>query len=70
MTSIDVRPMAPGGPALRSHVPLTLTRDGVTTVTGVLALAHEQPLGSEAVELLEAAADLAAVALEAMTSTA
>ena len=64
MTTVDVRPMAPGGPALRSHVPLTVTRDGRTSVLGVLALAHEAPLGPDAVELLDAAADLAAVALE------
>ena len=57
-------------PALRSHAPLTLTRDGATTVTGVLALAHEAPIGADAVEVLDAAADLAAVAVERLTARA
>jgi len=37
--TFDVRPMNPGGPALRSHLPL----DGL----GVLAVAHETSLGRE-----------------------
>jgi GAF domain-containing protein len=62
--SFDVLPSVPGGPALRSHLPLTVTRDGTSTVLGVLALAHHRPLDPEARVLLEAAADLAAVAVE------
>ena len=55
--------MNPGGPALRSHVPLAMTRGGSTTVLGVLALAHERSLAAEG-PLIAAVADLAAVALE------
>jgi GAF domain-containing protein len=62
--SFDVLPSVPGGPALRSHLPLTVTRDGTSTVLGVLALAHQRPLGPEPRQLLEAAADLAALAVE------
>jgi GAF domain-containing protein len=62
--SFDVLPSVPGGPALRSHLPLSVTRGGTTEVLGVLALAHHRPLDPEARELLEAAADLAAVAVE------
>ena len=38
--TFDVRPMNPGGPALRSHLPLG--------GRGVLALAHEPPLDADA----------------------
>ena len=38
--TFDVLPMAPGGPALRSHLPV---RDGDRTL-GVLALAHDTPI--------------------------
>jgi GAF domain-containing protein len=62
--SFDVPPTRPGGPALRSHLPLTVTRDGTTTVLGVLALAHHRPLDAESRRLLEATADLAGVAVE------
>jgi hypothetical protein len=41
--TFDVRPMNPGGPALRSHLPL---RAGERTL-GVLALAHQTPLTGE-----------------------
>ena len=59
----DVLPMNPGGPKLRSHLPIRA--DGVPT--GVLALAHDEPLEPRAdarVEL-EAVADEAAGAAEA-----
>jgi len=49
--TFDVRPMNPGGPALRSHLPLGRR--------GVLALAHERPLDAAA---RAAAAQLAATA--------
>ena len=62
--SFDVPPIARGGPALRSHLPLTITRDGTTTVLGVLALAHQRPFAATDRPLLEAAADLAALAIE------
>lgn len=62
--SFDVLPTAPGGPALRSHVPVAVTRDGSRAVLGVLALAHHRPLDAGSRQMLEAAADLAAVAVE------
>jgi GAF domain-containing protein len=65
MTPIfDVQPTAPGGPALRSHLPLTVTRGGTDHVLGVLALAHDRPTDAEMRPVLQAAADLAAVAIE------
>jgi signal transduction protein with GAF and PtsI domain len=42
--TFDVRPMNPGGPALRSHLPLVALRDGRQETVGVLAVAHELPL--------------------------
>ncbi len=69
VAAFDVLPMAPGGPALRSHVPLVVTHDGAEMVLGVLALAHDRPLVDEAATI-QAAADLAAVALERHTPTA
>jgi len=62
--SFDVLPTAPGGPALRSHLPVAVTRDGSDTVLGVLALAHHRPLDAGTRLMLEAVADLAAVAIE------
>jgi GAF domain-containing protein len=62
--TFDVRPMNPGGPALRSHLPLIMTRGGTDSVLGVLALAHEQPIEPETRPILEAVADLAALAIE------
>ena len=60
----DVAPINPGGPALRSHLPLIVTRGGTETVVGVLALAHDHPIDKAARSILEAVADLAAVAIE------
>jgi GAF domain-containing protein len=62
--SFDVLPTAPGGPALRSHLPIAVTRDGSDTVLGVLALAHHRPLDAGTRYMLVAVADLAAVAIE------
>lgn len=59
----DVAPTAPGGPALRSHLPLVVRRGGEATVLGVLVLAHQEPL-QPAARVLMACADLAAVAIE------
>jgi hypothetical protein len=64
VVSFDVLPSVAGGPALRSHLPLTVTREGTDTVVGVLALAHDCPMEADTRVLIEAAADLAAVALE------
>ena len=62
--TFDVLPTAPGGPALRSHLPLTVTRAGTDNVLGVLALAHHRPLDDGSRRILEAVADLTAVAVE------
>jgi hypothetical protein len=64
LASFDVLPTAPGGPALRTHVPLVVTRDGVEIVLGVLALAHARPIDAERRPILQASADLVAVAIE------
>lgn len=61
--SFDVSPTAPGGPSLRSHLPLIVTRDGSDTPLGVLALAYDRPASPETRLLLRAGADLAAVAI-------
>jgi hypothetical protein len=64
LTTFDVTPMAPGGPALRSHLPLTVTRDGTEQVVGVLALAHEHPIPTEARSALEVGVRRAAEAVD------
>jgi hypothetical protein len=53
----DVTPTAPGGPALRSHLPIG--GDG-QPVTGVLAVAHEAPLDGATRAGLESIATSAA----------
>ncbi len=63
-SSFDVLPTAPGGPAFRSHLPLIVTRDGTDIVLGVLALAHDRPIDPGMRPLVQAGADLAAVAIE------
>jgi hypothetical protein len=62
--AFDVRPMAPGGPARRSHLPIRATGDG--SCIGVLAVAHD-----EALDLDDRAAlrDLAAAAGQAFAAT-
>jgi hypothetical protein len=64
VASFDVLPTAPGGPALRTHMPLVVTRASSEIVLGVLALAHEQPIDPVMRPILLAGADLAAVAIE------
>jgi GAF domain-containing protein len=64
VATYDVKPMNPGGPALRSHLPLVVRRDGVDHVVGVLALAYDRPIDPDAKQTLEAVADLAAVAID------
>ena len=62
--TFDVQPTVPGGPALRSHLPLIAKRGGRDRVLGVLALAHERPIEPGSRPILQAGADLAAVAIE------
>ncbi len=56
--------MNPGGPALRSHLPLIVRRDGADRVVGVVALAYDHPIDPDQRPTLEAVADLAAVAID------
>jgi hypothetical protein len=56
----DVTPTAPGGPALRSHLPLVAREGGRQTVNGVLAVAHQHSLDADSRQALEALADAAA----------
>jgi hypothetical protein len=51
--TFDVRPMNPGGPALRSHLPLFGLVGGRRTAVGVLAVAHGQPLDPASRQALE-----------------
>ena len=60
----DVRPMNPGGPALRTHLPMVVRRGGADRVVGVLALAYDRPIEADTRPVLEAVADLAAVAID------
>ena len=62
--TFDALPVNPGGPRLRSHLPLVIDVGGTRTVVGVLALAHERELDDGArrrVAALAARAALAAV---------
>jgi hypothetical protein len=60
----DVRPTAPGGPALRSHLPIIGRDAGRRAVLGVLAVAHRQRLGADARRVLEGLAGAAAALLD------
>lgn len=60
VATFDVLPTAPGGPPLRSHLPLVVTGDGRRTVVGVLAIAHQRGLDPAPRRELEALADNAA----------
>jgi hypothetical protein len=61
--TFDVRPMNPGGPALRSHLPLFALVGGRTAV-GVLAVAHDRPLDPATRGALEALAARAAALVD------
>ncbi len=63
--TFDVLPVNPGGPRLRSHLPLAVNRDGTRSVLGVLALAHDTPLGEGDRARLVELADAAAAAAQA-----
>jgi hypothetical protein len=56
----DVEPTAPGGPALRSHLPMVAREDGRQRVTGVMAVAHQHGLDADARRALEGLTDTAA----------
>jgi hypothetical protein len=62
--TFDVRPMNPGGPALRSHLPLVGLRDGRSGVVGVLAVAHENALSADQRATLLRLAEAAAAAID------
>jgi signal transduction protein with GAF and PtsI domain len=62
--TFDVRPMAPGGPALRSHLPLVVVRHERRVTVGVLAVAHERSLSADDRQALELLADAAADSIE------
>jgi GAF domain-containing protein len=59
VASYNVTPMALGGPALRSHVPLMSDR-----AVGVLAVAHDEPLSLDQQRFLVELAAQAAQALD------
>jgi len=61
--TFDVQPTAPGGPALRSHLPLVARDDGRRSVVGVLAVAHQHRLDPDSRRVLERLADTAAALL-------
>ena len=64
VASFDVAPVAPGGPPLRSHIPLLIGAADPERrrVIGVLALAHDRPLDAPARASLQ---DLALAAARA-----
>jgi hypothetical protein len=62
--TFDVPPMNPGGPALRSHLPLFRVTDDRREALGVLAVAHDRALDADARARLEALADRAARAID------
>jgi hypothetical protein len=61
--TFDVQPTAPGGPALRSHLPLVVRDGGQRSVAGVLAVAHQHRLDPHSRLALERLADAAAALL-------
>src|SRR5262245_31902350 len=63
--AFDVLPTAPGGPALRSHVPVRSAGGG--EAIGVLAVAHDEPLNEGDRAALVALAAAAAVDLARTT---
>jgi hypothetical protein len=60
----DVMPINPGGPALRSHLPLVVRRNEADLVVGVLALAHDKPIEADVRADIEAVSHLAALAID------
>ncbi len=63
--TFDVAPMNPGGPALRSHLPLfRVAGGGAGEAIGVLAVSHDHPLDPAARTRLESLATAAAAAID------
>jgi hypothetical protein len=62
--TFDVRPVNPGGPALRSHLQLLGQQRAGRSVVGVLALAHDRSLSAEVREALERLAHAAAGSID------
>jgi len=60
--TFDVQPMNPGGPALRSHLPLVAPGPGDRSIVGVLAVSHDRALTAEERATLEHLAAAAAAA--------
>jgi hypothetical protein len=54
----DVTPTAPGGPSLRSHLPLINDPGAGREAIGVLAVAHDRSLSAESRQALETLARL------------
>ena len=63
-SSFDVPPTAPGGPALRSHIPLLVMGAGRRAAAGVLAVAHEDPLDPSSRRALVELADQVSASIE------
>jgi len=63
--TFDVAPVAPGGPALRGHVPLVVDRAGGRVAVGVLAVAYDGALDATRRQLLMDLAARAAGVVEA-----
>ena len=69
VATYDVTPLNPGGPTLRSHLPLIVRRDGADHVVGVLALAYDRPIDADQRPIVAAVADLAGVAIDRLGPT-
>ena len=66
--TFDVQPMNPGGPALRSHLPLVAPGPGNPLVVGVLAVAHDRGLTTDERQALKNRAEEAAESIAATPS--
>ena len=68
--TFDVQPIAPGGPPLRSHLPLVAKDQRQHTIVGVIAIAHQHELAATARRELEALAEAAAATVAATDEAA
>jgi hypothetical protein len=62
--AFNVQPTAPGGPALRSHIPILTRTDPDAHVAGVLAVAHEPRLEDAAKTRLQHLVEVAGQTLD------